>query len=300
MAEGSASSSNRHSRIKLECEICHKVFYRHDVFRCHMRIHSGIKPYSCDVCGKRFAHYGNRDQHAAIHASSATFVCELCGNTLTSQIYLNRHIKRHHPTHYTPCKRGQVQPERRCSTTFFKQKFSDVPKQTDSQNVVESDEVRIYLPPTFAESEKKDSSLDCTNQPYNGEGAMFHLLCKYCGQQFEQRHKYQLHIMEHELEELGKSCSFCNILCSNLAEKRIHELSHTEKERNSNGSFQPKHVHPSTVSPQVISPGSFHPKHVHPTTVSPQVISPGLYHPKHVHPTTVSPQVISPGLYHPI
>ncbi|XP_071088718.1 zinc finger and BTB domain-containing protein 24-like [Haliotis cracherodii] len=267
MAEESPASSSRYANQRHECEICHKVFYRNDVFKCHMRIHSGIKPYPCDVCGKRFAHYGNRNQHAATHITSASFKCEMCGKSLTSKIYLNRHMKKYHPDQYTPCKRGQVQPGRRNTKHFFTQIVPDVTKQTESQDLVTSNEVRIYLPPTLTDSEHKDSTSVCTNEPLAGQGAVFQLTCSYCGEEFEQRHRYQLHIMMHELEQ-GKTCSFCHTTFSSLAEKRKHEMSHTEKERNIRKyksplileKHTPKNI-PSELPPQPISfPTGFSPE----------------------------------------
>uniref|UniRef100_A0A8D8WMN2 Zinc finger protein 569 n=1 Tax=Cacopsylla melanoneura TaxID=428564 RepID=A0A8D8WMN2_9HEMI len=48
---------------KFECNQCGKVFARKDGLECHMRTHTGERPYECPLCGRRFKQMGDQKKH---------------------------------------------------------------------------------------------------------------------------------------------------------------------------------------------------------------------------------------------
>uniref|UniRef100_A0A672RIG2 C2H2-type domain-containing protein n=1 Tax=Sinocyclocheilus grahami TaxID=75366 RepID=A0A672RIG2_SINGR len=68
-------------RIKIPCTLCNKTFAGPEMLRCHLRIHTGERPFRCKICGKAFSQIGNMKRHERVHTGERPFTCERCGKT---------------------------------------------------------------------------------------------------------------------------------------------------------------------------------------------------------------------------
>uniref|UniRef100_A0A8C1ETH3 Si:dkey-14d8.1 n=1 Tax=Cyprinus carpio carpio TaxID=630221 RepID=A0A8C1ETH3_CYPCA len=82
-------------QIKIPCTLCNKTFAGPEMLRCHLRIHTGERPFRCKICGKAFSQIGNMKRHERVHTGERPFTCERCGKTYKHSSHLKNHMLSH-------------------------------------------------------------------------------------------------------------------------------------------------------------------------------------------------------------
>ncbi|XP_052773081.1 zinc finger protein 271-like [Mya arenaria] len=88
---------SKHEGLKqLHCEHCGKAFVDKWALKCHMRSHTGEKPYACKLCEKSFITASSRNVHIKqMHEKLRPFACTRCGADFTAKKSLEHHLSRH-------------------------------------------------------------------------------------------------------------------------------------------------------------------------------------------------------------
>ena len=77
----------------LQCHVCSKRMSGRFALRCHLRLHSGEKPYACTQCPKRYISFSALRKHKVITHSEARFKCRYCKKLFRSKRKVKSHTK---------------------------------------------------------------------------------------------------------------------------------------------------------------------------------------------------------------
>lgn len=200
-------------RANKTCPLCQKTFTRADSLTCHMRVHTGDRPFHCEQCDASYKVSSHlRDHVRSKHSNSRPYECKKCGKTFTYSTARRRHEKicgmalsERVEFQCTNCEKGFV------TAKGFK-------KHQKSCGIVKSGECTTKdedLPFKCSTCEKafgnypgldRHQRFFCGKTPQKGR-----YICEECGKMFQKRNRYITHTRRHTGEKPFKcpQCEAC-------------------------------------------------------------------------------------------
>ncbi|CAL1535154.1 unnamed protein product [Lymnaea stagnalis] len=225
------------------CPICHRILNYASSMTAHMRIHTGVRPYSCGQCDRRFTTKANRDRHEATHVGLKPFQCTQCSKSFTEKRSLKIHTRTHtgeRPFVCTVCGRGFTQ---KCTLIVHMDRHTN--KKGHLCDLCGKAFRQKCQLDVHVKRHKRQASYpcnECSTKCYTKGDLVRHMIkhtgerpfrCQLCSRAFTRKQ----YLIDHENQHYGRKpyrCSVCSATFHDMGSCHRHLRKHKQDEEGEN------------------------------------------------------------------
>ena len=193
------------------CRVCLSTFTSRNNMKRHVRIHTGVKPYTCRHCMESFARNDDYKRHLLRHTFSKPFRCSICYTGYSDRSLIRAHmIKEHSTTLFQICNQcGEAFVD---MTSFEKHKKMHPPLK----------EYRC----TICSFKGQDGLVYHKHMLTHGPPKTYK--CDHCEITFSDPFSYTAHLKLHKDDDLVQNyaCCFCDLNLPTYEQFHKHETCH--------------------------------------------------------------------------
>uniref|UniRef100_A0A8C6SVZ3 C2H2-type domain-containing protein n=1 Tax=Neogobius melanostomus TaxID=47308 RepID=A0A8C6SVZ3_9GOBI len=93
--EDKSGPDRAEKKKKHQCSVCKKRFGGKGNLKRHIRVHTGVRPYSCSTCSKAFVGKANLIIHIRTHTGEKPYGCSTCNKAFVGKGDLIKHVRTH-------------------------------------------------------------------------------------------------------------------------------------------------------------------------------------------------------------